>query len=154
MSQVWLAIALIHIHRFLHFWHMSSADIQKLATGITFSTTFRLLTLFCSEVKWWKWHVYYVTVIASRERSVEHHWQGRWSMDQWITTVCMREGEWASFWTSAVNNRFLSLTRDIDIANLSVCLSVRLSVRNVPLSDENGLTYRHIFFRHTVAQSF
>jgi len=34
------------------------------------------------------------------------------------------------------------LTRDIDIANLSVCLSVR----NVPVSDENGLTYRHSFF--------
>ena len=42
------------------------------------------------------------------------------------------------------------LTRDIDIANLSVCLSVclsvRLSVRNVPVSNENGLTYRHSFF--------
>jgi len=34
------------------------------------------------------------------------------------------------------------LTRDIDIANLSVCLSVR----NVPVSDENGLTYGQIFF--------
>ena len=33
------------------------------------------------------------------------------------------------------------LTRDIDIANLSVCLSVC----NVPVSDENGLTYRHSF---------
>jgi len=31
------------------------------------------------------------------------------------------------------------LMRDIDIANLSVCPSVR----NVPVSDENGLTYRH-----------
>ena len=59
--------------------------------------------------------------------------------------------------------RFLSrvsilTTRVIDIANLSVCssvcLSVRLSVRNVPVSDENGLTYRHSFFHHTVAQSF
>ena len=38
----------------------------------------------------------------------------------------------------------------IDIANLPVCLSVR----NVPVSDENGLTYRHSFFHHTVAQSF
>jgi len=35
---------------------------------------------------------------------------------------------------------------DIDIANLSVCLSVRLSVRDVAVSDENGLTYRHSFF--------
>ena len=28
----------------------------------------------------------------------------------------------------------------------SVCLSVRPSVRDVPVSDENGLTYRHSFF--------
>jgi len=41
------------------------------------------------------------------------------------------------------------LTRDIDIANLLV----RLSVRDVPVSDENGLTYRQ-FFHYTVAQSF
>ena len=34
------------------------------------------------------------------------------------------------------------LTRDIDIANLSVCLSVRY----VPVLDENDLTYRHSFF--------
>ena len=34
------------------------------------------------------------------------------------------------------------LTRDSDIANLSV----RPSVRYVPVSDENGLTYRHSFF--------
>jgi len=47
-------------------------------------------------------------------------------------------------------SRVSILTRDIDIANLSVCLCVR----NVPVSDENGLTYRHNFFQHTVAQSF
>ena len=55
-------------------------------------------------------------------------------------------------------SRVSTLTRDIDIAKLSVCLSVRpsvcLSVRNVPVSDKNGLTYRHSFFHHTVAQSF
>jgi len=39
-------------------------------------------------------------------------------------------------------SRVSILTRDIDIANLSVCLSVR----NVLVSDENGLTYRHSFF--------
>ena len=33
------------------------------------------------------------------------------------------------------------MTRDIDIPNLSV----RLSVRYVPVSDENSLTYRHTF---------
>ena len=38
------------------------------------------------------------------------------------------------------------LTRDIDIAILSV--------PNVPVLDENGLTYRHSFFHHTVAQTF
>jgi len=60
--------------------------------------------------------------------------------------------------TAYTRHTFLSrvsiLTRDIDIVNLSVCLSVRLSVRNVPVSDENGLTYRHSFSHHTVAQSF
>ena len=38
------------------------------------------------------------------------------------------------------------LMRDIDIANLSVRPSVCLSVRYVPVPDENGLTYRHSFF--------
>jgi len=42
-------------------------------------------------------------------------------------------------------SRVSTLTRDIDIANLSVCLSVRPSVCYVPVSDENGLTYRHSF---------
>ena len=42
--------------------------------------------------------------------------------------------------------RVSTLTRDIDIAILSVCMSVRPSVRDVPISDENGLTYRHRFF--------
>ena len=62
-------------------------------------------------------------------------------------------------------SRVSILTRDIDIANMSVCLSVRPSicrtdgrtdstVRNVPVSDENGLTYCHSFFHLTVAQSF
>jgi len=51
-------------------------------------------------------------------------------------------------------NRFLSrisiLTHNIDIAKLPVCPFVC----NVPELDENGLTYRHSFFHHTVAQSF
>ena len=59
------------------------------------------------------------------------------------------------FFITLVNTvRFLSrvstLTRDIDIA----IVSVRLSVRDVPVSDENGLTHRHSFFHRTVAQSF
>ena len=43
-------------------------------------------------------------------------------------------------------SRVSSVTRDIDIANLSVRPSVRPSVRNIPVSDENGLTYGHTFF--------
>jgi len=39
-------------------------------------------------------------------------------------------------------SRVSIVTRDIDIANLSV----RPSVRNIPVSDENGLTYGHTFF--------
>ena len=42
-------------------------------------------------------------------------------------------------------SRVSILTRDIDIANMSVRLSVCWSVRNVPVSDENGLTYCHSF---------
>jgi len=38
------------------------------------------------------------------------------------------------------------LTRDIDKGILSVRPSVCLSIRDVPVSDENGLTYRHRFF--------
>ena len=43
-------------------------------------------------------------------------------------------------------SRVSILTRDIDIANLSI----RPSVRYDPVSDENGLTYRTQFFHHTV----
>ena len=41
----------------------------------------------------------------------------------------------------------LRVTRDIDIAILSVtvCPSVRLSVRDTLVLYENGLTYRHVF---------
>jgi len=57
------------------------------------------------------------------------------------------------------HRQFLSrvsiLTRDIDIAILSVRPSVRLSVclsfRDRLVLYENGLTYRHSFFHHTVA---
>jgi len=52
--------------------------------------------------------------------------------------------------TAQFLSRVSILTRDIDTANLSVrlsvCPSVRPSVRNVPISDENGLTYRYSFF--------
>jgi len=47
-------------------------------------------------------------------------------------------------------SRVSTLMRDTDIAilsvRLSVCLSVRPSVRHVPVSDENILTYCHNVF--------
>jgi len=43
-------------------------------------------------------------------------------------------------------SRVSIVTRDIDIANLSVRPSVRPSVHNIPVSDENALTYGHTFF--------
>jgi len=53
--------------------------------------------------------------------------------------------------------RASALTRDIDIVILSVRPSVRLSirpsVRNVPVLDENGLTYRQFFSLYGI-QSF
>jgi len=52
-------------------------------------------------------------------------------------------------WNGVLSNilsRVSILTRDIDIANLSVCLSVRLTVHYVPVPDENDLTYPHSFF--------
>ena len=49
-------------------------------------------------------------------------------------------------------SRVSIVTRDIDIANLSVRPSVRPSVRNIPVSDKNGLTYGHTFFHSTVAK--
>ena len=42
--------------------------------------------------------------------------------------------------------RYRLLTRDIDIAILSGCTFVRLSVRNTLVLYENGLTYRYSFF--------
>jgi len=50
-------------------------------------------------------------------------------------------------------SRVSTLTRDTDVAILSVCPSVRLSVSDVPVLDESGLTYCHTFSHRTVAQS-
>jgi len=65
-----------------------------------------------------------------------------------------RQLHWLPIRQRIVISRVSTLTRDIDIAILSVRPSVRLSVRNVPVSDENGLTYCNNFFHHTVDQSF
>ena len=46
------------------------------------------------------------------------------------------------------------LTRDIDIAILSVCPSVRSFVRDTLVLYENGLTYRHSFFTNHNHSSF
>jgi len=60
---------------------------------------------------------------------------------------------------TAVKRRCLLLLMAIDwftssrYDNIEI-LSVRPSVRNVPVLDENSLTYHHTFFHHTVAQSF
>jgi len=43
-------------------------------------------------------------------------------------------------------SRVTVLTRDIDIAILSVCLSIHPSVRHVSVLYLNGLTYCHSFF--------
>ena len=51
-------------------------------------------------------------------------------------------------------SRVSTLTRDIDIAILSVRSSVRPSDRDTLVFYESGLTYRHSCFHHTVAQSF
>ena len=91
--------------------------------------------------------------------SAEFHWTSkRWQthldifdLSYLVSDIFVDYWHWL-FWL--VNFRsnvlFLSLvsilTRDTDIANLSVCPSVRPSVRYVPVSDENGLTYRHSFF--------
>jgi len=47
-------------------------------------------------------------------------------------------------------SRISTLMHDIDIAVLYVCLSIR----DVPVLDENSLTYCHSFFHYMVVQSF
>ena len=74
--------------------------------------------------------------------------------DIWPIELCHYQWPWEISFCLKISVAFLSrvstLTRDIDIANLSVRLSVHLSVspsvRDVPVSDENGLTYCHGFF--------
>ena len=58
---------------------MSSVDIQKLATGINFSTTSLLLTLFCSEVKLRHQRLEEAShgYVGSILQTAEHHRQGR-----------------------------------------------------------------------------
>ena len=89
--------------------------------------------------------VYSIGVIEYRTKSMvlelieeqSHHKHYHDWKQTWIMHV---------IWTRRYLSRVSILTRDIDIANLSVC--------DVPVSDENGLTYRHSFFYRTIAQSF
>jgi len=73
---------------------------------------------------------------------MKHHRCARAHTHTHTHTVAIRMHQAGLFFLSRVS----ILTRDIDIANLSVRLSVCLSIRNVPVSDENGLTYRHSFY--------
>jgi len=66
-------------------------------------------------------------------------WQHCWYCCTVGFDMCIRR-------TRLFLSRVSILTRDIDIANLSVRPSVRPSNRNVPVSDKNGLTYGHNFF--------
>jgi len=72
---------------------------------------------------------------------------------QWELTVRFRIGLVPSsvsckvvYFLHCFLSRVSTPTRDIDIALLSVSPSVCPPVRDVLVSDENGLTYRHSFF--------
>ena len=92
----------------------------------------------------------------------DHHWQCNWWVAWTSSRTCVgkRQTLRATFVTifshmtkdvsvfvtvTRLLSRASILTRDIDIANLSVCLSVCPSVRYVPVSDEKGLTCQSFF---------
>ena len=54
MSQVWLAITLIHIQQLYNIWQMSSAYIQKSAADITLSTSSLSLNYVAPNEQRWK----------------------------------------------------------------------------------------------------
>ena len=68
---------------------MSSADIQKSAIGITFSNTSLLLT----EVKWQKWRVFHVILIAPWERCANMVFSADDSFYQKFVPIQWRIGE-------------------------------------------------------------
>jgi len=76
------------------------------------------------------------------------------SCTEWMLFEEQQQNSTFSHLTLTFLSRVSILTRDIDIANLSVCPFVCPSVRYIPVPDENGFTYRYSFFHHTVAQSF
>ena len=62
------------------------------------------------------------------------------------TLLCRKTTAFLPARRSLFLSRVSTLTRNIDIAIMSVRLIVCLSVRDVPLLDENGLTYCYSFF--------
>ena len=74
-------------------------------------------------------------ISAKQSCTVLHHWHAATCLNS--RPPCVRSTITTYSFLSHVN----ILTRDIDIANLSV----RPSVHYVPVSHENGLTYRHSF---------
>jgi len=63
-----------------------------------------------------------------------------------IVPAAFYPGEPSFLFLILLLSRVSTLTRDIDIAIMSVCLSVCPSVHNTLVLYENGLTYRHSFF--------
>ena len=77
---------------------------------------------------------------ASNERRIYELLRNMYGDRTFLDEVIREAGNLQHF-LSTFLSRVSTLTRDIDIA----ILSVRLSVRDVPVLDENGLTYCHIF---------
>ena len=71
MSQIWLAIALTHIHQFLQFLANVISRYAEIGRRYNF-LKYLAFTYFIiySEVIWLKWHIVHVTVTASWKRCV------------------------------------------------------------------------------------
>jgi len=104
-AHVWLALALTQIHQFSYFctWYQQTFKNWLQVYNFLNYTVPRFYLLYFAM----KWN-YDISDLKQRvnwvgKHSADYHRQGRWSMKS--TTACMREGEGALFWTSAVNNR-------------------------------------------------
>ena len=102
--------------------------------------------LFMFKVSWRKlWRFNVMLLICHKlihthvnQKKMCSEWHSNRTRPECIYTSCLKK--------TAFLSRVSTLTRDIDIAILSVRPSVCSSIRDVPVSDENGLTYRHRFF--------
>jgi len=111
-----------HNHRLLSFIHCSALIWQLWSVGTEFPLQNKcVVPIFLTTINpWWQRFHYMVITRAGYWRSKPHD----------ITPIFIaRQHTDARYWYSN-----------------SVCPSVCLSVRNVPVSNENGLTYRHSFF--------